>query len=161
MPATYEPIATTTSGAVSTVTFSSIPATYTDLRLVHSFSTSGATFTVRFNSDTGSNYSVTLLNGNGTAATSSRLTNDTSINLGTYYDVSSSGQDFITVDIFSYLASVNKTCLITGSGDLNNGGGDRVSRYIGLWRNTGAITSITIGGSIRSGVTTLYGILKA
>ena len=35
MPATYEPIATTTLGSAATnITFSSIPATYTDLRLV-------------------------------------------------------------------------------------------------------------------------------
>lgn len=157
--ATYEPIASvnnTSSG--STVTFSSIPSTYTDLRLTNLFSTSGATFTIRFNSDTGTNYSLTLMQGDGTSATSSRTSNATNLSLGNFYDVGSSGSVFFSVDVFSYAGSTNKTCLITASDDLNGGGGDRVVRYVGLWRSTSAINSITISGSFRTCTTSLYGI---
>jgi len=77
MPATYEPIATTTLGsAAATITFSTIAATYTDLRLTLVFTTSvgGANVFFRFNGDTGTNYSYTSLEGSGSAASSSRNT---------------------------------------------------------------------------------------
>ena len=82
MPSTYEPIATTTLGSTAaTITFSSIPATYTDLRiaLVGSLSGGGNYGNLRFNSDSGSNYSVTILRGNGSAASSARQSNATEI----------------------------------------------------------------------------------
>jgi hypothetical protein len=50
MPATYEPIATTTLGtAAASITFSSIPATYTDLRLIsgHKASTTSCFLNVK------------------------------------------------------------------------------------------------------------------
>ena len=61
MPAsnTYEPIATTTlTSAVSSVSFGSIPQTYTDLILVNYFATTTVNEDayVQFNSDTASNY---------------------------------------------------------------------------------------------------------
>lgn len=70
MAATYEPIATTTaSGSSSSITFSSISSAYTDLVLVANASvTSGSdTAILRFNGDTGSNYSRTFLSGNGSS----------------------------------------------------------------------------------------------
>ena len=76
MASTYTPIATTTLGSnQSTVTFSSIPSTYTDLVLVCNATVSSAngTWYLEFNSDTGTNYSATVLKGNGTAASSDRL----------------------------------------------------------------------------------------
>ena len=77
MTATYDPIATTTLGsAASTITFSSIPNTFTDLRLVLFGVTLNATGTynqIRFNNDTGTNYSWTQLLGNGSAAQAQRL----------------------------------------------------------------------------------------
>jgi hypothetical protein len=78
---TYTPIATQTLGsAAASVTFSSIPQGYTDLILVCSpVSTTGSnTFMwIRYNSDTGSNYSLTSMRGNGSTATSFRLSNQT------------------------------------------------------------------------------------
>jgi hypothetical protein len=58
MATTYEPIATTTLGtAAASITFSSIPATYTDLRLVVMCKLLAHQLLMfRFNSDTGSNY---------------------------------------------------------------------------------------------------------
>jgi hypothetical protein len=62
MTATYEKIATTTLGSTTaTVTFSSISGAYTDLVLVERLvkSITGGSLQVRFNSDTGTNYSAT------------------------------------------------------------------------------------------------------
>jgi hypothetical protein len=71
----------------------------------------------------------------------------------------------ITIDLFSYAGSTNKTILTTTSTDKNGSGG--VGRIVSLWRSTSAITGITItdggaGFGWASGTTaTLYGILRA
>jgi hypothetical protein len=73
MPRTYEPIASTTLGTASgTISFDSIAATWTDLVLVLNFgvATAGPTIRLRFNDDSGSNYSYTYLGGNGTLVSS-------------------------------------------------------------------------------------------
>lgn len=167
MPATYEPIATTTLGsAANTITFSSISSAYTDLRLVLtgslSSSVNGQSLYIRFNSDTGSNYSDTNLLGTGAAASSYNSISATYIaangNFGPTYPA------FFSLDVFSYAGSTNKTSLLTFQTD-NNGGG-RVYRGVGLWRSTSAITSISLIGASSFNLTadttaTLYGILKA
>lgn len=167
MPATYEPIATTTLGsAASSITFSSIPGTYTDLRLVvvpTAASTSIYT-SLRFNGDTSSNYSVTVLYGNGSTATSSRASSQTELYLNTPTSIDSTFPALVTVDLFSYAGSTNKTILSEMAIDKNGSGA--VWRIVGLWRNTAAITSINFfsstGNNFATGTTaTLYGILKA
>lgn len=166
MPATYEPIATTTLGsATSPITFSSIPATYTDLRIVMVCTSQNATQDVymRFNSDTGSNYSSTNLSGNGSSATSTRETNTSRIIVNKEAYTNTTIPQMYTIDIFSYAGSTNKTCLMTSSGD-NNGSG-AVDRNVGLWRNTSAINEIEFrlsAGGYNAGTTvTLYGIKNA
>ena len=71
---TYTPIASVTlSAATSSVTFSGIPQTYTDLVVVINAGNSGGTgygIALQCNNDTGSNYSFTQLYGTGSAATS-------------------------------------------------------------------------------------------
>lgn len=162
MPATYEPIATTTLGsAASTISFTSIGSGYTDLRLIVRQIGGGGSPGVIFNSDSGTNYSTTSLRGNGTTADSVRATSQTRMasSLNDAYDYVS----FFTVDIFSYAGSTNKTSLFTFSNDFNGSG--NVLRQVGLWRSTAAITSITLNyngtNEYRIGTTaTLYGILK-
>ena len=166
MPATYEPIATTTLGtAAANFSFTSIPSTYTDLRLVIVPTKPSGTLAprIRFNSDAGSNYSFTNLWGNGATAYSNRGSNQDSIYL--HYDGYPVGSNvgFGTVDIFSYAGSTNKTVLCEQSSDKNGSGS--VARYVNLWRNTSAITSILVFedfGSFGAGTTaTLYGIKNA
>ena len=168
MPTTYEPIATTTLGtAASSITFSSISSAYTDLRLVCTAlsATGGDTLSCYFNGTTGTTlYSWTRLVGTGTSATAASQTDsDVLFIAGTSGQSSTTIPILGTVDIFSYTGSTYKTSLITDSSDKNGDG--RVARYLGLWRNTSAITSITIKGSsfnLAAGTTaTLYGILKA
>lgn len=166
MPATFEPIATTTLGsAANNITFSSIPATYTDLRLVlvAQTQTSAQYVYVQYNADTGFNYSSTALGGNGTAAGSTRITGNNNIEGGyrSFMPVSANW-GLWTMDVFSYAGSTNKTALITSNGDTNGGGG--VDAIVALWRSTAAITSIKVfnTNNFSSGTTaTLYGIKAA
>ena len=159
MPATYEKIATTTLGSAGTITFSSIAASWTDLRLVLTGSpSSSGNQIMTFNSDTTTIYSNTSINGSGTTATSARATGDNAISQSYMY--SGSNISLLTYDIFSYAGSTFKTVLITGSTDQNGSGLVRYS--VGLWRSTSAITSIDLGRTMSVGTTaTLYGILKA
>ena len=166
MPATYEPIATTTLGsAASSITFSSIPGTYTDLRLVL-FHLSASTNTypyLCFNNDSATNYSYTELRGNGTAASSLRHAAQSELFIDPSYGSSSTIPGLCTADIFSYSGSTFKTVLITTQADRNGSGG--VERIVGLWRSTAALTSILVtvaGADFAAGTTaTLYGIKRA
>lgn len=172
MPATYEPIATTTLGsATSTITFSSIPATFTDLRLVVAgkcvnTSLSYGTFIARFNSDSGSNYSYTWLYGDGTSATSARATSLTGQRLYIIADTDGSATaSLATLDIFSYAGSTFKTMLHEHSND-SNSAGVNVGRRVLLWQSTSAITTIELSNlsftNFATGTTaTLYGIKNA
>jgi hypothetical protein len=153
---TYTPIATTTLGsAQASYTFSSIPSTYTDLVIIIN-GTADNNIGARFNSDSGSNYSATRIQGDGTSASSSRFTNTTYV-VGSY---SSTTQ----ASIWQFMNYSNSTTYKTA---LNRGGSgsDRTEAYVGTWRNTAAITSITMlsgTGNLSSGTTlTLYGIQAA
>lgn len=166
-------IATTTLGsAASTITFSSIPGTYTDLRLVANIATvnQGDSYKIRFNSDSGTNYSHTEIIGNGSTADSYRTSNANGIwvnyaGIGTPAGAFPLTTQFISFDLFSYAGSTNKTGLLTISNDYQNtgAGNGTVTREVGLWRNTSAVTSITLvanSSNFYQGCTaTLYGIL--
>jgi len=165
MPATYEPIATTTLGSAATnIDFSSIPATYTDLRLVILVNTASASGSsaIRINLDSGTNYSRTELTGTGASANSSRTTSQSQIQFA------EANRDTVQPsmqiwDFFSYAGSTNKTVLAQSFSDYNGSG--FVEILVGLWRNTAAITSIRCtsnGGTYGIGTTaTLYGIKNA
>ena len=159
MAKTYEPIATTTLGsAAASYTFSSIPATYTDLILIHAGTVSAANdIYMRFNGDTASNYSRTLLFGNGTSAGSSRVANDTSI-LWNYQDTSPSTG---IAHIMNYANSTTYKTILSRE----NPAAIATAAIVGMWRNTAAITSLTVGvlaGTLSTNsVLTLYGIKAA
>jgi hypothetical protein len=158
---TYTPIASQTLGsAVNSVTFSSIPQGYTDLIIVTNVkSTSTENMSMIFNSDTGSNYSRTVLSGNGSAAASARQSSVTSI--GTDYNGYFDGSDFNqakTIQVMNYSNSTTfKTSLIR-----SNRAQSGTDAIVGLWRNTNAITSITLGANslnfVSGSTFSLYGI---
>lgn len=162
MTATYENIATTTlTTATATITFNSIAASWTDLRLVLvGIDSAGAGVRMTYNNDTGTNYSNTQLYGAFSNAYSGRSTNLA------YCDLSVLGlhstPKLITVDIFSYAGSTNKTNLVTFSGDTNAASTDGVARVVNLWRSTSAITRLDLSlssGSFDTGtIATLFGI---
>jgi len=167
MAITYEPIATTTLGSASTsITFSSIPGTYTDLRLVLVMNGSSATLRPRFyfNTDTGTNYSYVVIRGNGTAAAAEVSNNDNRILFsGSVLNPSTTIPSFYTADIFSYSGATNKTVLCSASLDANGSGG--TAQTTGLWRSTAAINQIVITSDAPTYAigtrATLYGIEAA
>lgn len=162
MPSTYEPIATTTvSTATASVTFSSISG-YTDLFLVCDYvlTSSSDNLMLRFNSDTGSNYSDTMISGNGSAVSSNRQTNNTYIRNG-YWEA---GRSRTNVSIMNYANSTTYKSTIARqfqSGTTTS----YVIANVGLWRNTNAITSVTldaVSGNIdTSSIFSIYGIKAA
>ena len=166
MPAgsTYTPIATTTLGSAATsYTFSSIPTTYTDLILVLNGSFD-AFNNVRFqvgngSVDTGSNYSVTRLLGDGSAGQSDRVSNAT----GGYVITINTNQVMGVMHFQNYSNTTTyKTILARGGAP---GTSDYVSANVNLWRSTSAINTIKIypnSGNMNTGTTlTLYGLAAA
>jgi hypothetical protein len=162
--ATYEKIATYTApSAVTSYTFSVIPGTYTDIVLVINGGFSTATtgyVSYRVNGDTGSNYSYTRLYGDGTSALSGRNTNKT---LGAF-DIFNSGTEkwMIIAQFMNYSNATTYKTTLSRQGN----GATLVGTLANLWRNTAAITSITLleelGLSFATGTTfTLYGIKAA
>jgi hypothetical protein len=165
MPATYEPIATTTLGsAASSITFSSISSSYTDLKVVLQFAPSNDDRAIcTFNSDTGTNYSVTTLVGNGSTASSGNNTSQNYIQPSRNAGAANEEQ-LVIMDIFSYSGSTNKTVLSDVAAD-RNGAGVTV-KSVNLWRSTSAINAINFtllnGNNYKIGTTaTLYGIKNA
>lgn len=151
MAVTYEPIATLTG----TGTFTSIPQTYTDLRIVGATDSGGQNIEWRYNSDASSLYSNTFLNGSGAVVTSVRLTNQAQV-YGAYSF--SSGFGFYEIDIFNYTAGGNKAALCRFHNDANGSG--YITLTSSLWRSTAAITSISIQNNGGTPLT-LYGIKAA
>jgi hypothetical protein len=162
---TYTLINSTTVGSdSSSVTFSSIPATYTDLLLVSNWKSPNSTYgnislSIRFNSDTGTNYSFTNVLGTGSATQSNRSSNNSIIILN-YTGSPHTQFNVFQTNILDYS---NTTTYKTVIGrDSNSGGG--VGAVAGLWRNTSAINSVTIlVDSFNTGLATgstfkLYGI---
>jgi len=160
--ATYVPIATVTSSSNGPITFSSIPNTYTDLRLVLVGTVPSGLAQARFSYNGAStNFSGTSLEADGSSASSASYTSGGYITVGTNNsELSTTIPGLVTLDVFSYAGSTYKTCLATMSSDLNGSGG--VARTVNLWQSTAAITSITCtsnGGGWKTGTTaTLWGI---
>ena len=154
---------TTLSTSATSVTFSSIPGTYTDLAIVTfagNTTVNAYDILVTFNSDTGSNYSRTRLYGNGTSAVSTRDSNVSNIVVGSMNgSASTNGFSVGRYNINDYANTTTyKTMLVR-----QDTPGSTTFAIVGLWRSTAAITSITFTpeapSNIASGSTfKLYGI---
>jgi hypothetical protein len=160
---TYEAIAShTLSSSAASYEFTSIPGTFTDLIVVVTGGASGATnLWMQFNSDTGSNYSMTRVSGNGSAASSTRGSSLTEIRwTGQSYIVDEDKFNAI-IQIQSY-ANTNVFKSALGRLNLADGGLDAV---VGLWRSTSAISAVKAfvsSGTFDSGSTfSLYGLAAA
>jgi hypothetical protein len=143
----YESIATTTvgGGGSATITFSSIPATYTHLqiRYINTTSTVNQNLIFRFNSDTGSNYAWHRLLGTGAAVSADATAPSTN-----YIGIGRSGYDATSfaAGVFDLLDYTNtnkyKTARSLYGTDANGNG--FIFLGSGLWLSTSAVSTITI-----------------
>lgn len=157
---TYIKIAsqTLTSGQVE-VLFQNIPQNYTDLLIVVSATennSDGMDMRVGNNSiDSSSNYSVTWFRGNGSAASSYRVLNYSSMEVG---NVNSTVSNFI-INLNNYSNTTTFKTAISRSNNTTQFAATTVS----CWRNTSAINQISFkNGSyvnhLPSSTFTIYGI---
>ena len=163
---TYTPIATQTLPSnQTTVTFTSIPSTYTDLILVMNAKDDTLTNSeIRFNSDSGTNYSITALYGNGSSAASARESNTAqgSIDFNAYIDTTGFNYNNI-IQVMNYSNTTTYKTYLARANNATQG----VDAIVGLWRSTAAINRIDIltttgtRNFIAGSTCTLYGIAAA
>jgi hypothetical protein len=164
LPSTMTPIVTNTLTAnATTVTFSSIPQTYTDLCLIVTATSSsgGDNLWIRYNGSA-SGYSGTTLYGTGTAAGTTRRSTQTRLMTEVAYPTTAQGFHYIA-NIMNYSNTTTyKTTLIRA-----NAAGQGAEVYVGLYQSTAGITQLDfqvgVGTvSFATGSTfTLYGIKAA
>jgi hypothetical protein len=156
----YVALATTTLGsAASSVTFSSIPATYKDLVIVVNGSTgSNSLVWSRINGDTGSNYAYVVMAGANTVYSGSGTFNVAYLSDAT---VTANTRILIQYSIMDYSATdKHKTALVRSNSEFAGGSGVYASAH--RWANTNAVTSVSVNtntGTWNVGTTvSLYGI---
>jgi hypothetical protein len=171
MANTYTLIASNTlSTSAASVTFSSIPATYTDLVLKFSArcdaaGSTSADLKLELNADSSSLYSDTSLTGDGTNAGSARASNQAFIGFSNgIAGNSTTANTFSSNEIYipAYLVSQNKP-LSNFNAVEHNATAARLRATAGLYRSTSVITSAKLtpeaGSSFVSGSSFfLYGI---
>jgi hypothetical protein len=153
----FESISTVTvgSGGAATITFSSIPSTYKHLQLRGNARDARAGFgnsnlNIRFNSDTGSNYSRHKLEGDGGAAAAGGTGSSTWIVSNGCAGAGAPTNTFSghIIDILDYSnTNKNKTLRGLDGVDINgtvSGYGGVIELFSGCWLSTAAITSITL-----------------
>ena len=160
----------TTSGSAPSVSFSSIPGNFTNLRLVGLARGDTAASTIhlniQFNADSGSNYDWQTVVGSNTTASAGNTLATTSITLADMVAASGTAgrASAITADIPSYSSAVfDKSVLILGGSIWGTGAANaEVVPIYGTWRNTAAITGILVfpatGNFVNGSSLCLYGM---
>lgn len=169
MPATYDFIRSTTiSSNTTSLTWSSIPSTYTDLVIVVSNVTStaaGGTIYLQFNNDTSSNYSMTEIYGNGTSAASTRVSSTTVIPINYFITTGTSQTGQVSIaHIMNYNNSTTNKTVLVRENNASDASYPGAGAIVGLWRSTAQINRIDFSNNTKTwnaGTFTLYGIKAA
>jgi hypothetical protein len=157
----YDALSTVTvpSGGVSSITFAGIPTTgYTHLQIralvrTNRTGTAGDSIVVRFNSDTGSNYSNHQLNSDGATVSAYGASGSTSWN---YVErAASNGMTSgifgaVVIDILDY-ANTNKYKTGRELGGVDANGSGIINLASGGWRSTSAINAISLAAGAGTG----------
>jgi hypothetical protein len=169
-------IASAAPSGTQTLTFSSIPQTFTHLQLRGFVQQTRATYGIsdgyiQFNSDSANNYSWHQLYGNGVSAISYGAASTSRIDIADGQWGSSTGGTFgvSITDILDYAnTSKFKTTRTLNGVDINGeiaSFGGRAGLLSGNWRSTSAITSMTVvaanGNYIAGTRFDLYGITSS
>ena len=171
MANTFIKIASVTvgSGGASSIDFTSIPSTYTDLcvKLSARYNDASVLGRFRFNGDTGSNYSNRRLYGTGSSVASNSDSAQTSSYVFGLNDASNyTANTFSNAEFYipNYAGSAYKSISIDAVSE-NNATEAYSTLQAGLWSNTAAITSIKIyqdsGLFVQYSTAVLYGINKS
>jgi hypothetical protein len=150
------------SGGSKTIAFTSIPQTYTDIKIVLSGRGTRASndddILLSFNSST-SNFTGKQVYGNGAGAFSSASARF----IGSIPGTSATSSVFGTTELYipNYTSANNKS-FSAESVTENNGTTAYQNMTAGLWSDTAAITSVTltsnVGDFVQYSTATLYGI---
>ena len=163
---TYTALATVTLASTATsITFSSIPATYTDLCLKLSIRTDKATlgdvWLLKLNTSS-ANFTARWIEGNGASASSG-----SSILYGALVGSSATASTFNNTEIYfpNYAGSTNKSFSIDATTE-NNATTSYADLIASLWSQTTAINQLTLKSGNAQNFTQhssayLYGIVKS
>jgi hypothetical protein len=165
-----EPIsAITLTGTQSSIEFNNIPGIYMHLQIRGSSRSADPStllddVSVRFNNDTGNNYSRHTIFGDGSTTSSTGAASSSFINIGTGPRNNATSNIFgiFIADVLDY-ASVNKNKTVRSLWGCDLNGSGQVRLGSGVWMNSGtAITSLRITaelvGFVSNSTFTLYGI---
>ena len=142
-------VATVGAGGVAEITFTGIPSNYKHLQIRGVGRTTAATTdantNIRFNGDTGTNYSVHYKFGNGAGMAAGGGGNTNAIDTVRLTGANSTADTFGAgiIDIFDYSSAVkNKTVHTVGGNDQN--GTNLTIEFSGSWMNKTPIVSISL-----------------
>jgi hypothetical protein len=162
----YESISTVTvgSGGAATVTFSSIPSTYSHLQLrgfLQPASSGTKYIKGTFNSDTGTNYSWHELGGNGSVTLTGAGATQAFMVVADGFTNTNSAFGSVVADILDY-ADTNKYKTLRGLGGCDNNGSGVLYLTSSSWRSTSAVNSLSLaldaGNFAQYSSFALYGI---
>jgi hypothetical protein len=168
MPTTFTKIASVSVGLLgaSSIDFTSIPSTYTDLCVKLSVRTDGINapwLLLRFNGST-SSYTQRYVYGTGAAAASTTVGTANYMNLAAAINSTSQTiSTFASADVYvpNYAGSTNKS-VSTDTAQENNATTAYATLAAGLWSNTSAINQVTFfpetGNFAQYSTAVLYGI---
>ena len=153
----------------ATVTFSSIPGTFTNLRLVATLRSDTALATtssaIQFNGDTGANYDLTYLLGSNATVSTSSSTGNTSAFSSNIPAASGTANvaGAVTWEVFNYAGTTfDKTTNVVGYLPQASTSTQQIITSGNVWLSTAAITSMTVlcgaGNFVAGSTFTLYGM---
>ena len=161
------------AGGASTIDFTSIPSTYTDLVLKISCRVTGSSgytlsrIRARFNGDTGNNYYNRLVYNNATSVGSEASGASSGITYFYATAMDSTASTFASSEVYisNYSATPRKSVSIESVTE-TNGAGVIMSLNAGLWSTTSAINAISISDTngftfLQYSTAYLYGISNA
>jgi len=168
----YESIATITGSDQAEITFSSIPNTYTHLQIrgiykdTNTAASGNGSMYIRFNGDTGANYSSHGVFGSGGTASAESGVSGSQIKIIGAALRTNSGNPFVAasiIDFQNYASTTNnKTVRAIAGCDDNSANITVIALSSGAWYSTSAITSITlrnyVAGFGTNSTFALYGI---